>query len=315
MAHIAPHGDGWRAQVAKAEVRRSKVFKTKAEARLWAARLELEIDSGQAESGHTFEQAIKRYMREVTPRKEGQRWEMLRLQGLLQCPELNMRLHKLDQQHIAAWRDRRLGEVKASTLLREFNLLRHVLRVARDEWRWITHEPVRGVRMPADEPPRTAAWGWRQIRLVLRARAYVGPKTAEVIDAFHISLRTGMRLAEILRAPQGLDAQRQVVILLKSKTTREGKPVVVPVGRRATKLLQRPPFTVGANEASTLFRRLTKSLGINGLTFHDARASAITLLSRKLDVMDLARVSRHKDLSLLLNTYYRPRIEDIAAKM
>jgi hypothetical protein len=36
------------------------------------------------------------------------------------------------------------------------------------------------------------------------------------------------------------------------------------------------------------------------------------MMAKKLDVMTLAKVSGHKDLSLLMNTYYRPKPEDIA---
>jgi integrase len=86
----------------------------------------------------------------------------------------------------------------------------------------------------------------------------------------------------------------------------------IPIGRRAAKYLVRPAFTVNPNEASTLFAKLTKSLLIDGLTLHDARATALTHLSKKVDPMTLAKVSGHKDLSLLMNTYYRPKPEDIA---
>jgi len=40
-----------------------------------------------------------------------------------------------------------------------------------------------------------------------------------------------------------------------------------------------------------------------------------TLLARRVDVMTLARISRHKDLRILLNTYYRESAEDIAARL
>ena len=83
----------------------------------------------------------------------------------------------------------------------------------------------------------------------------------------------------------------------------------------AAKLLQRRPFLVEPNEASTLFRKLTKSLMIDGLTFHDSRATALTLLSKKVDVMTLARISRHKDINLLFNTYYRASTDEIAQKI
>ncbi|MNR18580.1 hypothetical protein D3C85_1353140 [compost metagenome] len=84
--------------------------------------------------------------------------------------------------------------------------------------------------------------------------------------------------------------------------------------RRAAKLFP-ATFTVGPNEASTLFSKLTKQLLIQGVTFHDTRATALTLLARRMDVMTLARISRHKDLNLLLKTYYRESVEDISRRI
>ncbi len=313
MAHISQHGDGWRVQVAKKGVRRTKVFKTKAEAKLWASRLEIEIDSGKLDSGHTFEQATKRYLEEVTPHKRGKRFEELRVQAFLRSPSLNLKLSQINASHIAAWRDERLKTVKASTVLREVNLLRNIFRVAREEWKWMTDNPFTGVKLPKDGGARDAVWGWREIKRVLRAKDGAGPKTAEVIDAFHIALRTGMRLSEALAAPAGFDAKRQVVVLQKTKTST--KPVTVPVGRLAAKLLNRPPFVVGANEASNLFRKLTHQLMIDGLTFRDTRATALTHLSRKVHVLTLARISGHRNSEMLNKVYYRESPEQIAARI
>lgn len=310
MANIAPHGDGWRAQVAKRGVRKSKVFRTKAEAKLWAARLEVEIDSAKGELGHTFRQAAKKYLEEVTPTKRGKRWEEMRMRAFLNHPALDKRLSELDDACIKAWRDDRLKTVKTSTLLREVNLLRNVFTVARDEWKWMNGNPFTGVKLPPDSPPRDAIWGWREIRKVLRAKRADSPMTAEMIDAFHIALRTGMRLQEVLMAPENFDPVRRVVTLPKSKTST--LPSHVPIGRIAAKLLARPPFTVDPNTGSTLFTRLTRSLGIVGLTFHDSRAAALTYLSRKVDVLTLARISRHKDVRLLSAVYYRATPESIA---
>lgn len=54
---------------------------------------------------------------------------------------------------------------------------------------------------------------------------------------------------------------------------------------------------------------------IEGLTFHDARATALTHLARKVDALTLAKISRHKDLSLLSNVYYRETASQIAARI
>jgi len=106
-----------------------------------------------------------------------------------------------------------------------------------------------------------------------------------------------MRLVEVLTGTY--DAKRRVYMLPRTKT---GGYFEVPITRRGAKLLP-ASFTVGANEASTLFSRLTRQLLLGDLTFHDTRATALTLLSRRVNVMTLARISRHKDLFLLLNVY------------
>ena len=110
----------------------------------------------------------------------------------------------------------------------------------------------------------------------------------------------------------GFDAARRVVTLATTKTTGRAQ---IPVGRIAAKLLARPAFTVDPNEASTLFAKLCRQLLITGLTFHDSRATALTLLAKRVDVLTLAKISRHKDLSLLMNTYYRESEEEIAARI
>ena len=120
-----------------------------------------------------------------------------------------------------------------------------------------------------------------------------------------------MRLAEVLQAPEHFDAVRRVVVI-KTKTEARAQ---IPIGRIASKLLIRPAFVVGPNEGSTLFSKLCKELLIEGLTFHDTRGTALTHLSRKVDVMVLSRISRHKDLKILMAHYYRATPESIAARI
>jgi integrase len=212
----------------------------------------------------------------------------------------------IDTPQIAEWRDNRLKTVSASTVVREANLLRNLFNLARREWKWVDHAPFDGVKLPKENAPRHQVWTWQLIKRVLRAPR-VG-KTAEMQLAFHIALRSGMRLAEVLAAPGAYDAQRRVVTL-RTKTEARAQ---IPIGRIAGKLIARAKFTVGANEGSTLFSKLCRELLIDGLTFHDTRGTALTHLSKKVDVLTLAKISRHKDLSLLSNVYYRATADSIA---
>ena len=308
--YVRKYRDKWRCEVMRHGERFSKVFETKREAQAWGHEIESRSEV-RATGWRTFADAAKEYARTKSQAKAGKQWELRRIEGFVSHFGLKP-LGELDSPDMARWRDSRLQSVSASTVVREANLLKHILSTARDEWRWMDNDPWRGVKLPQENPPRHQRWTWQLILRVLREGRRRDGKTKEVIDAFHISLRTGMRLQEVLAAPENFDPKRQVV-RVKTKTAPKGEDI--PVGRIATKLIQRPPFLVQPNEASVLFKKLTKSLMIDGLTFHDCRATALTLLAKKVDVMVLARVSRHKDISLLHRVYYRDTAEDIARKL
>lgn len=311
MASITKYADQYRVQVFKHGIRASKVLPTKREAQAWAVRKELELDALKGSGGKTLDFAVKHYLKTVssTKREGALEWERRRFAAMLDHFGETKFISKITSDDIGKWRDFRLETVSSSTLLRESNLLRHLFTLATDEWRWIDRNPFKGVRLPKENSARSQLWRWPQIRRVLRAGQRSQGKVGEVTRAFHISLRTGMRLQEALAAPANFDATRKVVSVVTKTSTR---PEEIPIGRIAAKLLVGEKFTVGPNEASTLFSKLTKSLMIKDLTFHDARATALTLLAKKVDVMVLARISRHKDISLLHRVYYRVSTEEIA---
>ena len=306
MAYVRKLNDKWQAQIERHGKRTSKTFQTKREAQQWALEQEALAKRHADGMGYTFGDAVDKYKAEVSPKKDGSAWELRRLEVMRDHFGGGVKLADLDSPQIAQWRDARLREVSASTVVREANLLRNLFNIARTEWRWMKHYPFDGVKMPKENAPRTALWTWPLIKRVLRAKRT--GKTAEMQDAFHIALRTGMRLQEVLAAPENYDPKTRVVTV-KSKTEAAAK---IPIGRIAQRLVQRPPFTVGPNEGSVLFSKLCRELLIEGLTFHDARATALTHLSKKVDVLVLAKISRHKDISLLSNVYYRKSASDIA---
>ena len=63
-----------------------------------------------------------------------------------------------------------------------------------------------------------------------------------------------------------------------------------------------------------LFRRAKQAAGIADLHWHDLRHEAATRLARKLDVLDLARMTGHRDPKSLL-TYYNPTAAEIAKRL
>jgi hypothetical protein len=307
MAYIRNYRDGWRAEVQRNGQRLSKLFRLKRDAQAWALEQEAKADSLK-QGWRTFGQAVEQYAKTETIKKRAQQWERNTLARLVAEFGESTPMGTIDQPRIAKWRDSRLKTVSGSTVQREANLLRHLFRIARLEWHWITHYPFEGVRMPEKNVARHQVWRWQQIKRVLRANRT--GKTLEVIHAFHIALHTAMRLSEVLVAK--LDGR--VAVLPRDKTT-EG-PVKVPLARKGVLLLKKyGPFTVGANEASVLFSELCRELLIEDLTFHDSRGTALTLLSRRVDVLTLSRISRHRDLKILRDHYYRETAEEIAARL
>lgn len=284
------------------------MWDTKREATQWADRVEREIDDG-LKGGRTFGQAVTEYLATISTQKGNPTWEAHRFTAFMAHFEADAKLSDITSDDIAKWRDKRLKSVTGATVQRESNLLSNLFTVAKDEWKCITVHPFKGVRMPAQADARHQVWRWQQIKRVLRSDR--SGKTGEVVKAFHIALHTGLRLSEVLSG--FYDPARRVFVLDRSKGDGT-KRVLVPVTRRAAKMWP-ATFTVGANEASTLFSDLRSQLLIEGLTFHDTRATALTLLSRKMDPMTLARISRHKDLSLLLRVYYRETAEQISARI
>ena len=306
MAYIRKYRDNWRAEVQRNGERSSGVFATKREAQAWAMQQEARAKRDKLSGGHTWQDAVDKYLAEVSSKKDGEVWERRRLLAARDFFGDAAPMAEIDAPAIAAWRDARLKVVSGSTVVREANLLRNVFTVARLEWHWTERKPFEGVKLPQQAQARQVVWSWQLIKRVLRANR--SGKTREVQAAFHLALRTGMRLAEVLAAPDHYSPATRLVTI-KTKTEAAAR---IPIGRIADQLLRRPAFVVQANEASVLFSRLCRELLITGLTFHDTRATALTHLARKVDVMTLAKISRHKDLSLLMRVYYRPSPSNIA---
>jgi integrase len=322
MPSITPYGDGYRCQVYVKGQRDSQTFPTKREAQQWGARRQQELRTQAAPGGRTFAQAAEKYGLEVSSKKDGAKWEQLRLAAMV-AHFGKMRLADIQAPQIAAWRDARLAggngrrAVAGSTVLRESNLLRNVFTVARDEWKWADHHPFKGVRLPEDAEPRHQRWTWQAIRRVLRHLGHETgrkPKTVnqQIALAFLLTLSTSLRASECLRVgPTTFDrATRVIAVKAKGKLRSE-----IPVPRRAVRHCLLANFTITPADLDVGFRAARDATLAGDLRFHDGRASALTWLARRVDVMTLARISQHSDLRMLQQVYYRESAAEISARI
>lgn len=326
MGTVYRRGDRWRAEVSRKGTRRSATFDTRREAIDWVATVEEEIAVGPV-SRPTMRTAIDTYLRE--PGRS--RWDTLRLTAVSRENWTRMPMRDVTPAVLSEWRDRRLTEVKPGTVLREITLLRSLFEAARRDWGWIERNPIADVRKPPRQPARERIVSDEERDEILRALGFDGERIEtiqhETAVAFLLALETGMRAGELLSLTADLvDLERRVATLLKSKT---GPGRRVPLSREAVRLFRLllakrmvrvrklavgRLFHVSSASLDVTFRRARKTAGLSGFTFHDARATAITRLARRLEPLELARMVGHSDLKSLL-VYYRATAETIAARL
>lgn len=339
MASFQRTGKGWRVQLDVNGQRESCSFPNKALAKAWADQRQVElrsIQSGQGSKTHTVGHVLDDYQRKISPTKRGERWEKLRLEllGKIEIegrPFRDIRLADLRPTHIAAWRDARLrgdsarSGISGASVSREMSLLSHALEVARKEWGWLTHDPMKDVRRPPDNPPRDRLISDKEIEQITLALGYqeglpVALPSQRVAVAFLLAIETAMRSGEMLGlTSHTVDLDNQVAHL---PLTKNGGARDVPLSTRALELLRmlpkveegKPIFALSAASRDALFRKAKEKAGIAGLTFHDTRHEAITRLAKKLQPLDLARMTGHTNLQELL-TYYNESARSIAKRL
>lgn len=310
MASIIKRGDSWRAEVYVRGKRASKTFRTRQEARQWAARQEALLD--QPPGRETFRAVLERYRRDVSPTKRGAIWEDRRIGALLRDPIADKRIGEITPNDLAEWRDRRLRQVSPATVKREANLIGSIFTTARREWGLIDKNPMSDVRKPADAPPRDRLPTDDEMERLAYV-ASLGPVAGRTFAAFRFAIETGMRAGEIAGLRRS-DIRGSVARL---PMTKNGTARDVPLSSEARRILDGlgdDLFDTTPERLSSNFRNLCKRAGVEGLTFHDARHCAVTRLSRKLDVLALARMIGHRNISQL-RTYYNETAEDIAKRL
>lgn len=339
MAYIRQTAKGrWRAEVERRGVREARNFATKTEAKLWATKREAEILAGAGRGSgrvlrHKLREAIERYLRE----RGGERLDRLRLTVFIRdFPALaDKALADITTADLAAWRDARLARVSATTVHREVTTLRPVWRLAQDEWGWIPQgivSPWSSFRMPPRGGARTRKVSWREARAILRNVGFhrdIPPRhaTEQSVWAWLVALHTALRSNEVLKmARSNVDLNRRVFLLTDHKTWKHVGERRVPITPRAARILRVLEkaaedagrdnyFTIQEKTRENQFRMVVRRLMIEDMHFHDSRATALTWLAKRYDVMTLARISGHRSINLLYNTYYRESAEEVAARL
>ncbi|MFC3873283.1 site-specific integrase [Neisseria musculi] len=335
MASFTKKSNGsWLVQVrhkaggGRAAFNKSAVFSRKVDAQQWAAKIEAEWQAFRA--GITpmmpFSELLTRYRDEVSPTKRGFKNEINVINRVLKTPLADVMLPDLSDLQFKMWADQRLKEVQTATVRREWNVLSAVMAAAVKDWRLLPENYLLRLRKPDGSPPRTRRVSAAEVDAICYCAGYSADcvpdkQVQRVAAAFLFALETAMRVGEILSLlPENVHFEKRYVHL---PTTKNGHARDVPLSGRAAAILKqvadshggRTVFGVTKGSCDSQFRKLLDMAQIDGLHFHDSRREALTRLAKIYQPMELAKISGHKDLRILLNTYYAPTAEELAAKM
>lgn len=325
MPTVLKRPTGWQAKIRIAgHAPQSQMFDTKARALAWGHAEEARLrDQGKGIVRATLQDAIDKYISDVCPTHKSGDNEAKRLKALSGKTGLlpvQRALPDVTAADLTRFRDTRLDQVSVATVLKEISILRSVLESARRDWCMIKINPLNDVKLPPSPPDRKRLMLDAERDKILLALNYNGKVETlqhQVAVSMLLALETSMRAGEII----GLTWDRVHEKYVSLEVTKNGDHRDVPLSSRAVELLQSmrgvdpvKVFTVTPASLDALFRKARDKCKIENLHFHDTRATALTNLATRLDVLELARMVGHRDLKSLM-IYYRKTATDIASKL
>lgn len=328
MASIEKRGNKYRARVRIKGVDYSENFIRHADAKAWAAHMESQILDGiqnNAPRNLFFSDVLERYIKEIVPQREGSKFETLRIQNFMKTNLAKVPLTELRPTHFANWRDDRLKSVSPDTVLRELGILSGICNVAMKEWGLLPDNPIKKISKPKGAPPRKRRPTEEELNAIAEKLGYTDESKLDTVHArigamVWFAVFTAMRSGEMCSLTwQHIDFEKRLAHLPKTKN---GHSRDVPLSTAAIAILEKlrgihetSVFDVQDATRDVLFRKARDECGIKDLHFHDLRREALTRMSKKVPVELLAKISGHRDLKILLNTYYAPDMADVASML
>ena len=331
MPKPVKRGDVYRIQLQIDGKRVSCTRDTIRECEQWAAKkiLESKIATREEEQGikpkFSFRELIDHYYEHVGQYKEskssrswikGQMGIFDEKFGFLSGTSV----HDITPKQLTNWRNRRSGEVGANTVLKEISFYSAVFTYAQKELFLIDENPWMLITKPKKPKARSRRIHKSEIELMLKALDYEVGNTPVlpqhyVAWGFLFALETAVRRGELITL-QKKDVHEHHIHLPKTKN---GEPRNVPLTEEARALLDlikhdgKKVIPQSENAFRLMWERRKEAVGLSGLHFHDTRHEAITRMVRvrKLPVEVLAKITGHKKIDVLVNTYYNPNADDL----
>lgn len=325
MGSIIKRNTKYRAEINKFGKRKSATFKTKSEAQQWIFEEEkrLEMLHKYGVTDILFKDVIDRYQKEVSPLKKTGYKEIQILNRFLEDPIANKFISDITRDDVTDWIESKVATgIKSSSVRRYTTILSNVFTYSLTRWDYITKNPMIGVALPKNTKPRDQRFTQDQIEKITTALRFdenLNTVTSRVGVAFLFAIETAMRAGEIANLTwENISFEKRIAHL---PITKNGTSRNVPLSRKAIELLKQlesiksneSVFQLTSKSLSAIFYKTKTALGLNYLDFHDTRREALSRLAKKVDVMTLAKISGHKDIKILLNTYYAPDMQEVAS--
>lgn len=316
-------GRGWRGQVRVVGYPHEfRSFPKKAQAVLWEETRKLELRAGKRGEypKKTVLEALQRFRDEEAPLHKGARWEAVRTRAFERYPLARKLLRDVSDDDIALWREARLKQVSGATVRREMGVWYQVFEAAREKWRWMAGNPAKGVKKPPAPAakPKLVPQSLIDAMVAALGKAH---KSREVALGYLLGCETAMRPWEMLPLTKDQVFWRECYLHLdKSKN---GDERDVPLSPGAIEVLAELDamnpgpdfFTVAEGSVTSLWADARTRAGYGvGIHFRHCRREGIRRLSKRLEILDLARAVGHRDLNSLM-IYYQESASDLAAKL
>jgi integrase len=311
MASIIRRGDGWRALVRrKGHKSICKTFHTKAQAEVWARKIEAEFDRARTPtaSGLTIGQLIQTY-RELREKSRpildttNEHYMLRHLQqGLGEC-----QVESFTPQQLAGWCQMRAEEGAGPyTINMEVSKLGTVLRYAAVASR-ITLPDVVGQSRPLLAHLGLIGGGGKRERRATEDELHriMDALPSHFGDVVAFAVTSTLRRGEIFRIRwEDLDERKRLVLVRDRKHPRrkKGNDEWVPLLGVAWEIVQRQQrnderiFPYHPQTLSKNFKSTCDALGIVDLHFHDMRHEGTSqLFEQGYAIEEVALVTGHKD--------------------
>ena len=292
----------------------SRTFVSKTDASRWANLTEVKLrreDAGISKMKFPkFEDVARRYIEEVSILKKCYRDERSKILQFVKESWAIYPINRILPHTINKWKENALKTLSGGSVNRKLDVISSMFTTFKREWGYPVDNPVLSIRRPKKAPPRDRRLSDAEIK-----RLVTGNRTSPIMRSIiEISLETGMRLSEILRADhQFIEGNTLKIPIAKTK------PRVIPLTNKALKLLKDAelPFKISKWQVSKQFRKLCIGYGIKGAVFHTCRHNALTDFMRKhnLNVPETMKIAGHTDPRMLLRIYNNLEAQHVADKL